>query len=60
MTINQMRTYISQHPKYKNSQSWVDKCLRMSDNQVLAIYDKFRKLDYNELDKQYNKEEDDE
>lgn len=58
MTINQMRTYIAEHPKYRNSQSWRDKCLRMSDNQVLAIYDKFRKLDYYELEKRYSKGED--
>ncbi len=41
MTIDQMRLYISQHAKYK-SPEWTEKVTNMPDNQVIAIYKKFK------------------
>ena len=43
MTINAMRVYIMEFPKYKGSQKWKDKCMAMSDNQVLAVYNRLIK-----------------
>lgn len=43
MTVEQMRVYILQSPKYAESQSWRDKVMKMKDNQVIAIYYKFLK-----------------
>ena len=52
MTIDQERNYIMQHPKYKNSVKWKDRVLRMPDNQVHAIYMKFRwSTDYKDIEK---------
>lgn len=41
MNIEQMRLYISQHAKYK-SPEWTEKVTNMPDNQVIAIYNKFK------------------
>lgn len=49
MDVNQMRVYICQHPKYKTSPKWIDKVNRMPDNQVIAIYRQFQKLDYKKI-----------
>lgn len=54
MNIQQMRVFIAEHPRYKNGASWRAKCMTMSDRQVVAIYNKFRKLDYNEIRKEVN------
>lgn len=43
MTVEQMRVYISECSKYNKSESWREKCRKMSDNQVLAIYNRFKK-----------------
>lgn len=51
MTVNEMRTFIIQHPKYKNSMYWKEKVLRMPDNQVIAIYNKFRQKSYEQIEK---------
>ena len=45
MDMNQMRTYISQHPKYRNSPKWKARVMRMPENQVVALYNKFRELE---------------
>ena len=50
MSIEQMRVYISEHPKYK-SPGWRDRCNRMPDAQVIAIYNNFRKLDYRKIER---------
>lgn len=49
MTIDQERTYIMQHPKYKNSVKWKDKVMRMPEPQVHAIYKQFQKADYKKI-----------
>lgn len=49
MTIQQMRIYISQHPKYANSESWRTKCMTMPDRTVVAIYNKFKNINYNDV-----------
>lgn len=49
MTIDQERTYIMQHPKYKNSVKWKDRVMRMPEPQVHAIYKQFQKADYNKI-----------
>lgn len=43
MTVEQMRVYISECSKYNKSESWREKCKKMSDAQVTAIYLKFQK-----------------
>ena len=43
MTVEQMRFYISECSKYNKSASWREKCRKMSDAQVTAIYLKFQK-----------------
>lgn len=48
MTINAMRVYIMEFPKYKGSQKWKDKCMAMSDNQVLAVYNRLIREKENE------------
>ncbi len=42
MSVQQMRLYISQIPKYRSSQ-WTEKVTRMTDNQVIALYYKFKR-----------------
>lgn len=41
MNVEQMRLYISQHAKYK-SPEWIERVTNMPDNQVIAIYHKFK------------------
>lgn len=55
--MNQMRTYISQHPKYRNSPKWKARVMRMPENQVVALYNKFRELDYKKIEKQMKQQE---
>ena len=57
MNIDQMRIYISQHPKYKNSPFWRSRCQRMPDDQIIAIYYKFRKMDYKKIEKEIKKQD---
>lgn len=57
MTMQQMRDYISKHPYYKNSPAWRDRCQRMPERQVVAIYNKFRQQDYRKLERQLKKTE---
>lgn len=57
--INEMRTYICQHPKYKNSVSWRARVMTMPDLQVLAIYMQFRKLDYRKIEREMKRQEKD-
>lgn len=52
MTIDQERTYIMQHPKYKNSQKWRARVMRMPEPQIHAIFKQFQKVDYNKVQKQ--------
>lgn len=52
MDMNQMRDYISKHPKYRNSPKWKARVMRMPENQVVALYSKFRQLDYNKIEKE--------
>ena len=42
MSVQQMRLYISQAPKYK-SEKWTEKVMEMSDKQVIALYYKLKK-----------------
>lgn len=51
MDVQQMRVYISQHPKYKNSKSWIQKCMCMPDRTVVAIYNKFKNVNYRQEEK---------
>lgn len=52
MTIDQERVYIMGHPKYKDSEKWKDRVMRMPDNQVHAIYKQFQKVDYKKIEKE--------
>ena len=52
MDIRQMRIYISQHPRYKNSASWKARCQTMPDRQVVAIYNNFIKQDFRKIEKE--------
>lgn len=52
MTIDQERTYIMQHPKYKRYANWQAKVMRMPDSQVHAIYKQFQKLDYRKIERE--------
>lgn len=56
MTVEQMRIYISHHPKYKDSPRWRVRCMNMSDLQVCAVYHKFRKLDYRKIEREMKKQ----
>lgn len=56
MTIDQERSYILQHPLYKNSMTWHAKVMRMPDSQVHAIYKKFQKVGYKELEREIKKQ----
>lgn len=57
MQMNEMRNYISQHPLYKNSPAWRDRCQRMKESQVVAIYNKFKLQDWKKLEKVIKKNE---
>ena len=46
MSVQQMRLYISQIPKYR-SVEWTEKVTNMPDNQVIALYHKFKKSELN-------------
>ena len=59
MTIDQERTYIMQHPKYKNSVKWKDRVMRMPDPQVHAIYKKFQNVDYKKVEKEIKAQKED-
>lgn len=59
MSIDQMRDYISKHPKYKNSPRWIDRVRRMPDAQVFAIYKQFQKVDYRKMEKELKEREKD-
>ena len=52
MSIEQMRVYIAEHPKYKNSPNWRYRCQTMPSSQVVAIYNNFRKMDYKKIEKE--------
>ena len=52
MSIEQMRVYIAEHPKYKNSPNWRYRCQTMSSRQVVAIYNNFKKMDYKKIEKE--------
>ena len=57
MTIDQERTYIMQHPKYKNSVKWKDRVMRMPEPQVHAIYKQFQKADYKKIARELKAQE---
>ena len=59
MTIEQMRNYISKHPAYKNSPRWRDRCMRMPEPQVFAIYKKFKEVDYKKLERELKQQDKD-
>lgn len=59
MEIMQMRNYISQHPKYRNSPKWKARVSRMPENQVVALYNKFRQLDYKKIEREMKTQEKD-
>ncbi len=52
MTIDQERTYIMQHPKYRHSVNWRARVMKMPDSQVHAIYKQFQKLNYKKIEKE--------
>lgn len=49
MKMQDMRNYIATHPRYKNSMRWKVKCQTMPERQVVAIYEKFKTLDYAQI-----------
>lgn len=55
MTMQQMRNYISNNPLYKNSPAWRDRCQRMPERQVVAIYNKFKNIDYKKIEREIKK-----
>ncbi len=57
MTIDQMRNYISQHPKYKNSPKWKARVMNMPTPQVVAIYKQFQKADYKKIAREIKAQE---
>lgn len=57
MTIDQEKTYILQHPKYKNSMTWRDRVMRMPDPQVHAIFKQFQKVDYKKIERELKAQE---
>ena len=59
MTIDQERTYIMQHPKYKNSVKWKSRVMSMPDPQVHAIFKKFQQADYNQIQREMKAQEKD-
>lgn len=52
MQMHEMRMYIANHPRYKNSFSWRAKCQTMSERQVAAIYERFKNLDYKKIERE--------
>ena len=56
MSIEQMRVYIAEHPKYKNSPNWRYRCQTMPSSQVVAIYNNFRKMDYKKIEKEIQRQ----
>lgn len=42
MTTEHMRTYISEYPKYKNSEKWKARVKHMGPKQVYAVYMKLK------------------
>ena len=58
MDVQQMRVYISQHPKYKGSKTWLQKCMCMPDRMVVAIYNKFKAVDYRQEEKKIRLQQD--
>ena len=50
--LDQMRTYIAQHPYYKNSPRWIARVMRMPPPQVCAVYKKFKQADYKKLERE--------
>ncbi len=57
MTIEQMRNYICNHPKYKESPKWKARVMRMPNPQVYAIYKQFQKADYKQISRQLKEQE---
>ena len=57
MTIDQERTYIMQHPKYKNSVNWRARVMKMPDPQVHAIFKQFQKVDYKKIEREMKERE---
>ncbi len=57
MTIEQMRNYICQHPKYKESPKWKARVMRMPEPQVYAIYRQFKKADYKQIARELKEQE---
>lgn len=57
MTIDQMRSYICNHPKYKDSSKWKARVMRMPDPQVYAIFKQFQKVDYKKLERELKQQE---
>lgn len=57
MNMMQMRIYISEHPRYRKSPAWKDRCMRMPEAQVVAIYNKFRKEDYRKIEREMKRTE---
>jgi len=57
MNMMQMRNYISEHPRYRKSPAWKDRCMRMPESQVVAIYNKFRKEDYRKIEREMKRTE---
>lgn len=46
MTVNGMRSYICQHPKYRHNEHWKNRVMHIPDYQVIAIYNRFKNLDF--------------
>ena len=57
MTIDQERSYILKHPKYKDHKGWWSKVMKMPDPQVHAIYKQFQKVDYKKLERELKAQE---
>lgn len=57
--IDEMRTYICQHPKYKNSVSWRARVMKMPVPQIIAIYKQFQKVDYRKIEREMKRQEKD-
>lgn len=52
MTIEDMRYHVENHPKYRDSPRWRDRVRRMPDEQVFAIYEKFKLEDYRKIERE--------
>lgn len=57
MTIEQMRNYLCQHPKYKDSLKWKTRVMNMPAPQVYAIYNQFKKADYKKIAREIKAQE---